>query len=130
MLTLKQGTLTSLAVFTFVQNFKHTSPFAHMMPAASDFVYHPIDTLGQIVEIIRLSEAHNTAIVAEKRKRRIDDVEKRNEYRKAHGLPDSRGFFGGTATKREAPEGSVDDIISAEQVAAATEPRKKFLGIF
>jgi hypothetical protein len=112
-----------------VQNFKHTSPFAHMMPAFSDYFYHPIDTLGQIVEIIRLSEAHNTAIVSEKRKRRVDDVEKRNEYRKAHGLPDSRvGFFGNSPPKKEdaVPEAPVDGMTAEEAVG----PRKKFLGIF
>jgi hypothetical protein len=124
------GTLTSLGVFTFVQNFKQTSPFAHMMPAPSDFIYHPIDTMGQIVEIIRLSEAHNTAIVAEKRKRRVDDVEKRSEYRKAHGLPETRGFFGGSSTiKTEdgvVPEAPIDGMTVEE----AAQPRKKFLGIF
>jgi hypothetical protein len=99
-----------------------------MMPSLSDYVYHPIDTVGQIVEIIRLSEAHNTAIVSEKRKRRVDDVEKRSEYRKAHGLPDSRGFFGGGSTKREdaVPEANIDGMTVEE----AAGPRKKFLGIF
>jgi hypothetical protein len=101
-----------------------------MMPAPSDFIYHPIDTMGQIVEIIRLSEAHNTAIVAEKRKRRVDDVEKRSEYRKAHGLPETRGFFGGSSTiKTEdgvVPEAPIDGMTVEE----AAQPRKKFLGIF
>lgn len=122
--------MTSLAVFTFVENFKHTSPFAHMMPAASDFVYHPIDTMSQIVEIIRLSEAHNTAIVAEKRKRRVDDVEKRNEYRKAHGLPDTRGFFGGTSTTRTEDDVVAEAPLDGMTVEESAQPRKKFLGIF
>ncbi|RKU43901.1 hypothetical protein DL546_006644 [Coniochaeta pulveracea] len=129
-LVVTMGTLTSLAVFTFVQNFKQTSPFAHMMPAASDFIYHPIDTAGQIVEIIRLSEAHNSAIVAEKRKRRVDDVEKRNEYRKAHGLPDTRGFFGGSSTPKTDDAVLPEAPIDGTTVEESAQPRKKFLGIF
>lgn len=151
-----QGTLTGLALFTFVQNFKHTSPFADMLPSLSDFVNHPVSSGRVVVEIIRLSEAHNTAMVQEKRKRRVDDVEKRNEYRKAHGLDTNTSFFGTWGAKKdedERVEARQDEVKAAEEAAAeATEvhetpnplvpagehadamggvsPRKKFLGIF
>ncbi|KAB5582377.1 hypothetical protein GE09DRAFT_1211028 [Coniochaeta sp. 2T2.1] len=156
-LTITMGTLTGLALFTFVQNFKHTSPFADMVPRPSDFLYHPITSVRTVVEIVRLSEARNTAIVMEKRKRRVDDVDKRNEYRKAHGIDTNSSFFGtwgarkdGDETEGKAGEGNG---VANEAVAEATEvrgttpnpvipvgehadamggvgPRKKFLGIF
>lgn len=152
-LTSYQGTLTGLALFTFVQNFKQSSPFADMVPSLSDFLYHPISSGRIVVEIIRLSEAHNTAIVQEKRKRRVDDVEKRNEYRKAHGLDTNTSFFGTWGAKKDEEEEKKKEEVAAEEaVAEATEvhgtpnpvvpsgehadamggvsPRKKFLGIF
>jgi len=124
-----------------------------MVPSLSDFLYHPISSGRIVVEIIRLSEAHNTAIVQEKRKRRVDDVEKRNEYRKAHGLDINTGLFGSWGSKKDDDEEKkAEERIADEAVAEATEvqgtpnpvvpagehadamggvsPRKKFLGIF
>lgn len=125
-----------------------------MVPSLSDFVCHPISSGRIVVEIVRLSEAHNTAIVQEKRKRRVDDVEKRNEYRKAHGLDTNPGLFGPWGTKKDEDEGKKqeEEVVAEEAVAEATEvhgtpnpvvpagehadamggvsPKKKFLGIF
>ena len=131
-----------------------------MVPSLSDALYHPITSGRTVVEIIRLSEAHNTAIVQEKRKRRVDDVEKRNEYRKAHGMDTNTSFFG-TWGARKDEDGSQDDGAAAGAGAAeelpaevreaeargpgpspvvpagehadamgGVSPRKKFLGIF
>lgn len=135
-----------------MQNFKHTSPFADMVPSFSDFFSHPISSIRTVVEIIRLGEAHNSAIVAEKRKRRIDDVEKRNAYKKAHG-EENKLLFGmfGTKTEEEmaaekaeeARKAGADDAspvkLPPQAVLAPGEhqdafgevsKRKKVLGIF
>jgi len=123
-----------------------------MVPSLSDFVYHPISSGRTVVEIIRLSEAHNTAIVQEKRRRRVDDVDKRNEYRKAHGLDTNTSFFGTWGARKDEEDKSEEVRAAEEAVAEATEvhgtpnpvvpagehadamggvsPRKKFLGIF
>jgi hypothetical protein len=132
-----------LAVFTFVQNFKHNSPFADMIPSWSDFLHHPITSGQTIVEVIRLGEAHNAAIVNEKRRRRVDDVVKRSQYRKAHGLEDKQGFGGWTAkTDAEmmgpalhgdevaAPAAAGDGVQSSQDPQKPQEPRRKWLGIF
>jgi hypothetical protein len=139
-----------LALFTFVENFKHTSPFADMVPSPSDFLYHPISSFRIVVEIIKLSEAHNSAIVQEKRKRRVDDVEKRNEYRKAHGIDTNTSFFGVLGSKKpedNTTEEAVPEVVAPAEVAepppdavvpagehadamGGVSPRKKFLGIF
>ncbi|KAK4240255.1 hypothetical protein C8A03DRAFT_13416 [Achaetomium macrosporum] len=87
------GTLSGLAIFTFAMNFKHTSPFADMLPPASDYLYHPISSVRMLIEVLRLHEAHKTAQINEKRKRNVEDVAKRAAYRKAHGLPDEMGLF-------------------------------------
>ncbi|KAG7285227.1 hypothetical protein NEMBOFW57_009848 [Staphylotrichum longicolle] len=88
------GTLTGLAIYTFALSFSRTSPFADMLPPASDYLRHPIASLRMLVEVLRLHEAHKTARISEKRKRNVEDVAKRAAYRKAHGLPDEMGLFG------------------------------------
>lgn len=136
-LLITMSTLTGLAMFTFVQNFKHNSPFADMIPPWSDFLYHPITSGRVIVEVIRLNEAHNAANVQEKRKKRVDDVVKRSQYRKAHGLEDGDRLGGWTAkTDAEMLGPALPSSVGEEQAASAQgtpeahEPRKKWLGIF
>lgn len=104
------------------------------MPAFSDFFYHPLTSGRTVVEIIRLSEAHNAAIVQEKRRRRVDDVVKRSEYRKAHGLEDQQGFGGWTAkTEAESMGPALPSSEGMEPGARDAhnpqQPRKKWLGI-
>lgn len=134
------GTLTSLAVYTFIANFKAKSPFADMIPPISEFPRHPFQYVGVLVDVMRLHEEHESALTAEKRRMRVDDVGKRNEYRKAHGMEPAQGFWAsGTAepqpqTTEPAPVvESADPRAASAAVAADLTPdgkRKKFLGIF
>lgn len=130
------GTLTGLAAYTFASHFKSTSPFADLIPPISEFPRHPFQYVGVCVDVLRMHEEHESALTAEKRRRRVDDVAKRNEYRKAHGLEPatSSGFFGGKAEVAEEAADTASPIAAVEPVEA--EPtvsegkRKKFLGIF
>ncbi|KAL1880011.1 hypothetical protein VTK73DRAFT_6401 [Phialemonium thermophilum] len=145
-LFITMGTLASLALFTFVQNFKRNSPFADMLPPASDFLYHPVSSFRIVFEVIRLSEEHNAKIVQERRMRRIDDVAKRDQYRKAHGL-DKEGIAGFMArfddktedSQAVAPPESSNSMVQTaggpelplvKDSSDVQEPRKKWLGIF
>lgn len=74
------------------------------MPPLSEFPRHPIDYIGCLFEVLRLHEEHISAQTAERRRRRVEDVAKRNEYRKAHGLE---------------PAGSVASMVADEEAAAA-----------
>jgi hypothetical protein len=124
-----QGTLLGLSIYTFVENFKRNSPFADMAPALSDYFAHPISSTRALIEVIRLDSAHNSAIVAEKRKRRVDDVVKRSEYRKAHGLDRVQGLGGWTA-KTDAESLGPAIPTGDGTPLGADGPRKKWLGIF
>lgn len=149
--TITVGTLTSLALYTMVTNFKATSPYVDMLPSRSDFLAHPIDATGMLVEVIRLNTLYQSKVTSERRKKHVDDVAKRANYRKAHGLPDEQGFASmlGLGNKKEEGEGAgaaVDGgsgarftagegpaVVSASSLdgsAVPQEPRKKFLGIF
>ncbi|KAI9697181.1 MAG: hypothetical protein M1836_004745 [Candelina mexicana] len=91
------STLTSLAIYTFLTNFRLTSPFAHLLPPFSSFLSHPISFMSTWLEVYKLHTAHISAETAERRKRKVDDVVKRSEYRKAHGLDQGEGFGAWTA---------------------------------
>ncbi len=89
-----QGTLFSLSVFTFLQSFHRTSPFAHMLPSFKTFFSRPLAYIGQYIEVYKLHTAHITAQTADRRRKKVEDVQKRAEYRKAHGLDKEEGFGG------------------------------------
>ena len=46
--------------------------------------------------------AYTSEQVAEKRRQKVADVRKRAEYRKAHGLEEGEGVFGGWTAKSDA----------------------------
>ncbi|KAI0518227.1 hypothetical protein F5B22DRAFT_600368 [Xylaria bambusicola] len=139
------GTLTSLALFTFAQNFKAKSPFADLVPPISEFPRHPFQYIGVCLDVLRMHEEHESAQTAEKRRRKVDDIAKREEYRKAHGLEPVRSGFLGAKAAEPAPSSAVETVDDASPVIVvetlAAEPnataestsegkRKKFLGIF
>ena len=118
-------------MYTFVENFRGTSPYAEMVPSASDFALHPFRSLRDLSMAIYLTEAKRSAEVVERRRQKVDDVAKRNLYRKAHGI-EPKGF-GGWSDKDIA--NALSTVVpaeeeSAEKNAEAEERRKKFLGIF
>lgn len=57
--------------------------------------------------------------VKEARKKLVDDVEKRGEYRKRHGLEQSgdEGGFGGFGSKRKGEDGRVRGALLVNQAA-------------
>ncbi|KAK2758277.1 hypothetical protein FQN54_004122 [Arachnomyces sp. PD_36] len=88
--------LFSLAIFTFTTNFKQTSPFAHLLPPWSGLLTAPYSTLSQALSVYKMHVEAVSLQTAEKRKRKVDDVEKRRMYRVAHGMeePQDRDFAG------------------------------------
>ncbi|TLS25357.1 hypothetical protein PpBr36_07175 [Pyricularia pennisetigena] len=88
------GVLTMLAIYTYVLNFRMNSPYVDMIPPWSDFFWHPFSSIYTVFDAVRLTTLHNSAIVAAKREKAIDDVLKRRKYRKAHGIDESEGVAG------------------------------------
>lgn len=116
-----------------MQNFKHNSPFYEMVPSWSDFFWHPIMSVRQLVNVVKLSEAHQTAIVHEKRMIKVNDVAKRKEYKKAHGL-DITGLPWLLGKTEEAQVDAASEAPPTPAGSTSDEegkvPRKKWLGIF
>ncbi|KAK2746824.1 hypothetical protein FQN57_002866 [Myotisia sp. PD_48] len=123
---ISMSVLFSLATFTFTTNFKRTSPYAHLLPAWSQLLTSPFSTIGQFFSVMKMHAEHGSLITSEKRKRRVDDVDKRREYRIAHGLEKDEN-----ATTDDGTESAE----RADGVADGSEPPKrrpikKWLGIW
>lgn len=57
-----------------------------MLPSTSDFWQHPIMATRTMYEVWHLTTLHDATAIKEKRKKNVDDLSKRYEYRKAHGI--------------------------------------------
>ncbi|RFU26034.1 hypothetical protein B7463_g10302, partial [Scytalidium lignicola] len=130
------GTLFSLALTVFFTNFKRDSPFADMLPHWSQLFTHPISFTRTVVEVLRLHSAHVTAETQARRSRKVEDVEKRSEYRKAHGLDKDEGFGGWVAKTNDqlmgpaVPTEEVNQDGQSEPVTRPKPPVRKWLGIW
>ena len=109
-----------------------------MLPESNTLFSHPIKFCAQVIEVFKLNTAHTSAETAERRKRKVDDVQKRAQYRKAHGLDKNEGWGGWTAKgddEEASPvkgdgvntssvakvDGAIGKEVGSEQAIASTE---------
>lgn len=71
------------------------------------FFSHPIAFLSRYAQVYNLHSQYISIQTAEYRKNKVDDVRKRAEYRKAHGLNEAEGVFGGWSARDDKSEGQV-----------------------
>lgn len=113
------------------------------------FLSHPFRFIGRYLEVYQLHTSYISAQTAERRKQKVEDVRKRSEYRKAHGI-ESEGMLGGWTAKtdeeilgpamREGGAAQMTGPQDASPVAGAEEyvdfegnkkkPVRKWLGIW
>ena len=77
-----------------------------MLPAGKEFWSHPFKFIATYGHVYKLHTDYITAETAERRKKNVDDVQKRSRYRKAHGLEDEQGLGGWTVRSDVEPESS------------------------
>ncbi|KAJ6008429.1 hypothetical protein N7540_012405 [Penicillium herquei] len=127
--------LTSLATFTFTTNFKASSPFAHLLPSWSGLLTAPFETISQAMSVYRMHVQHESMRVREQRHRRVEDAEKRKQYRIAHGLEeapetetvDDQSPIAVESSTASAPQGKSDAYVDFE---GNVKPVKKWFGIW
>lgn len=105
--------MTSLATFTFTENFKRTSQFAHLLPPWSGLLTSPIDTISQAISVWKMHVQHTSMVARENRHKRVEDAEKRRQYRIAHGMEEP--------SKVASPVVEDDQSPIAPPMAAAAE---------
>ncbi|OAL72403.1 hypothetical protein A7D00_3402 [Trichophyton violaceum] len=132
---ISMSVLFSLAYFTWSTNFKRTSPYAHLLPGWSQLFSSPMSTISQFFTVMKMHAEHTTVISKEKRKRISDDIDKRKEYRIAHGLEEDDRVKADDAHVAEGVENAVvegaDNVqsVSSEGTAPMRKP-KRWLGIW
>lgn len=104
------GILISLAGFVSVKNFLRTSSFA------SGVFWkwlHPVASIGSLVTAVKGHVEEESRRVGEMRKKNVNDVDLRGEYRRAHGLEKQGGDggFGGWAVKSSGREPGSDGAV-------------------
>jgi hypothetical protein len=135
------GVLSSLAGFTFLVTLRRDSKFGDLLPEPKDAIWHPINTARTVFEVLRLDGEARSIETKERRARKVEDVAKRDEYRKAHGL-DTDGF-GGWSAKGSEPVAAAAGIVEGGEGVDGGEKKeggeeqpkqkkqlKKWLGIW
>lgn len=115
-------------------SFRRTSPYVDLLPALSDFFWHPFSSIGQAIEVLKMHVAHTSAETAERRKRNLEEVQKRKAYRVAHGLepPDVQGMRldDPEAARVASQSGEVQSSAAYADFERKKRPIKKWLGIW
>lgn len=81
-----QSTLFFLALYTMIQEFYRTSTVAHLIPPRDKFFSSPISYIAQCFKVYKLHTEQITIQTDERRRKKLEDVEKRRLYRQAHGM--------------------------------------------
>ena len=135
-LIISQSILTTLATFTFTTNFKATSPFAHLLPPWSGLLTDPFNTISQAISVFKMDKQHNSVLAREHRQRRVNDAEKRRQYRVAHGMeePSEEDKAGQAETQAIDPQSPI--AVPAQEGETYVDfdgnkkPVKKWFGIW
>lgn len=82
------------------------------------FFSHPIAFLSRYAQVYNLHSQYISIQTAEYRKNKVDDVRKRAEFRKAHGLNEAEGVFGGWSARDDKSGGEKVQSKEGEALAA------------
>ena len=102
-----------------IVSFLNTTAFRHELPSTSDMVNHPIESTKQFMVVYKMHTAHQSEIVAEKRRQRVADGQKRKEFQRAHGIDPA--FLTGSWMSRF---GTIENDQAREVIANMIEERK------
>ncbi|KAG0637300.1 hypothetical protein HOY80DRAFT_889904 [Tuber brumale] len=92
--------LLVLGAWASVTNFLRTTERGREVEGELSWS-QPLDSVKRFLEAYRLHAHERSLLVAEIRRRKVEDVDKRGVYRRAHGLEQARveGEFGGRGFK-------------------------------
>lgn len=118
--------LFSLAFYTFLMNFLTTTPYRDLLPPRSELLTHPLRSISQFLQVYKMHAEHVSAETAEKRKRKVEDVDKRAEYKRAHGLEaEESGILKGWLGEPREKKMEVVPVEDAEKGIDAQSPVAK-----
>lgn len=94
----------SLVMAIWLTDFLSTTPYRDLLPPNSMFFAHPFAFCGRYIEVYRMHVAHVSEETAERRRQKVEDVKKRAEYRRAHGLEGGEEVLGGWTAREDGRE--------------------------
>ncbi|KIW06792.1 uncharacterized protein PV09_02472 [Verruconis gallopava] len=78
--------LVALAGATFYIDFHSKNKYPDLLPPASLLWSHPIEYMSQYAQVYKMHKQEEAAENLKKRQRKQDEVRKRREYMRAHGI--------------------------------------------
>ncbi|KAF2862861.1 hypothetical protein K470DRAFT_168364 [Piedraia hortae CBS 480.64] len=147
-LFISMSVLISLCVTLWVQDFLLNTPYRDLLPPKSMIFAHPIRFLGRWFEVYGMHVRYVSDQTAERRRRKLEDVEKRAAYRKAHGIETGGSFRTEdsspladdaspvAAHEPQAASGTAGQVQGSSQAevtkpaAGVSQPARKWFGIF
>ncbi|KAF2159122.1 hypothetical protein M409DRAFT_71248 [Zasmidium cellare ATCC 36951] len=126
---ISMSVLISLIFGIWLSDFLNNTPYRDLLPPNSMFWAHPFQFLARWGEVYNMHVAYVSQQTAEMRKQKVEDVKKRSEYRKAHGIEESEGILGGwTARMADEVTGQGETYIDFE--GKQQPAKKKWFGIW
>ncbi|KAI9661460.1 MAG: hypothetical protein M1831_002982 [Alyxoria varia] len=93
-LVLTLAPLTLLAIYSLATSFYTSCAYREELPTRTDWLYFPFQSLKQFLHIYNLHVKDQSAKKLEQRRLELEDVAKRREFQKAHGI--EVGFLTGS----------------------------------
>jgi len=113
--------LITLALSTFYMDFHSKNKYKELVPPSSLFWSHPFEYLSQYAQVYKMHKQAETAENLMKRQRKQDEVRKRKEYMRAHGLEHEGPYGMGTVEGDEYRKKMEEE---REQISLAEEARE------
>lgn len=117
------GVLFMFAGWAFLLDFWSKNKYPELLPAKALFFSHPIQYLRQYGRVYRMHVEALSAETAEVRRRSGDDVRRRKEYLRHHGMEEesvlARWGFGVEETPREKRQREIDETLARKAVEGA-----------
>jgi hypothetical protein len=114
-----QSILLSLAIATFYMDFHSKNHYKELVPPGSLFWSSPFQYLSQYAQVYKMHKQAETAENMQKKQRKQDEVRKRREYMRAHGIEHEGPYGLGTVEGDEYREKMKEEreAMSAEELA-------------
>ncbi|KAI9832349.1 MAG: hypothetical protein M1826_002035 [Phylliscum demangeonii] len=87
------GVLLAFYLTISIRTFYKNTPSRALLPSWRDWARHPFRSGQQYMEIAIADALANSADAHGQRERKLEDVQKRKKYRKAHDIPDTTGII-------------------------------------
>lgn len=122
-LVIAMSTLCGMAGYIFIADFHKHNKYPDLLPPGRLFwTGHPFQYIGQYASVYKMHVEARSAEVGEKRRKNIEDAQKRKQFLKEHGLWKDRWWLGEEPTPEEKAETDRKERVRIQAEDAAQSP--------